>query len=361
MTNLFTQIQIQLDANLPFVVYRKPDSEKIKLIWQNDDVPHYAQDLSESGFVFASFNVERGTMLIKFDNVLEEKYSGEEFTPAETMDIIYDSEFEHTKLVQKGIDAIQKGLFDKVVLSHYVTSREKIESPIRVFKNLLNTYQTAFVYLWYHPKAGMWLGATPEKLLEMDGPIGKTMSLAGTQLYTENVIWESKEQEEQKFVTKYIGEALKGKVVNYTETDPYTVQAGTLAHIKTDIMFTLKREVSLSEVVRQLHPTPAVCGTPKEEAKEFILENEGYDRSFYTGFLGELNLTKERTNNRRNTENRVFNTARKTSDLYVNLRCMQITNGEANIYVGGGITKDSDPKKEHQETINKSLTMRKVL
>jgi isochorismate synthase len=95
-------------------------------------------------------------------------------------------------------------------------------------------------------------------------------------------------------------------------------------------------------LIDALHPTPAVCGLPKESAKEFILENEGYDRSFYTGFLGELSV-----------ENR--------SNLFVNLRCMQVKDATYYIYIGGGITSASVPEKEWEETVAKSKVMLRVL
>ena len=103
----------------------------------------------------------------------------------------------------------------------------------------------------------------------------------------------------------------------------------------------------MQEIVRLLHPTPAVCGFPKEEAKVFILENEQYDRRYYTGFLGELNQSDV---------NGVLN-----SDLFVNLRSMEIEGSNANIYIGCGITKDSIPEKEWEESVNKSQTMKRVL
>ncbi|WP_313791385.1 chorismate-binding protein [Lacinutrix neustonica] len=112
-----------------------------------------------------------------------------------------------------------------------------------------------------------------------------------------------------------------------------------------------------------MHPTPAVCGLPKATAKQFILENENYKREFYTGFLGELNCQERtsRNTNRRNVENNAYNLVNTVSNLYVNLRCMQLSDVQASIYVGGGITKDSMPKKEWEETVNKAETMKKVL
>ena len=105
-------------------------------------------------------------------------------------------------------------------------------------------------------------------------------------------------------------------------------------------------ENGLYSLVDLLHPTPAVCGLPKEAAKQFILENENYNRSYYTGFLGELNMGLQNKND---------------SHLFVNLRCMEIEKNEAYIYVGGGITKESNPEEEWEETVAKSNIMLKVL
>ena len=122
-----------------------------------------------------------------------------------------------------------------------------------------------------------------------------------------------------------------------------TVKAGNILHLMTKISGTLKHDPnSLKKIVRTLHPTPAICGLPRDSAKNFILKNEHYNRAFYTGYLGEFNIKYK-------------------SDLYVNLRCMQIKGKEAIIYVGGGITKDSIPKSEWEETVNKSKTIKNVL
>ncbi len=119
----------------------------------------------------------------------------------------------------------------------------------------------------------------------------------------------------------------------------------------------------MKEIISALHPTPAVCGLPKEKAKKFILSEENYDREFYTGFLGELNLQKnvQRSRTRRNVENLAYRAVKKETGLYVNLRCMKIEDGKAVLFVGGGITKDSVPEDEWEETVNKAQTMKKVL
>ena len=91
-----------------------------------------------------------------------------------------------------------------------------------------------------------------------------------------------------------------------------------------------------------LHPTSAVCGMPKMAALEFIQSHENYDREFYSGFLGPVNVENE-------------------TNLFVNLRCTKIQNRTATLYAGGGITEDSIPEKEWQETELKCQTMLAVL
>ena len=116
-------------------------------------------------------------------------------------------------------------------------------------------------------------------------------------------------------------------------------------------------------MLESLHPTPAVCGFPREKAREFILENEYSDREFYSGFLGEINLKQEvkRSSNRRNQENQAYASILNQSQIFVNLRCMKLVEGEAEIFIGGGITADSNPTAEWEETVNKSYTIKSVL
>ena len=175
------------------------------------------------------------------------------------------------------------------------------------------------------------------------------MALAGTQKWndSENVIWHQKEQDEQQFVTDFIVNELHNKIDNLEITKPYTVKAGKLLHLKTDISGILKQDTNLKNIIQILHPTPAVCGFPKEVAKQFIIENENYNRQFYAGFLGELNKD--------------FDTNENKTDLFVNLRCMKIENNTINFYAGGGITKDSIPEKEWEETVNNTNTMKSCI
>lgn len=355
------------DDALPFALYRKPNANTLKGFFQEDDDIYYSENLMESGFVFAPFdNTEKTVLIPKSSALVLESNADFEYrseTPNETALPLETAEAFHIQLVTKAINEIENKTFKKVVVSRKETVILKENNPFELFKRLLATYKNAFVYCWYHPKVGLWLGATPETLLSVTGNRFTTMSLAGTQTFVnkKDVVWQAKETEEQALVTTYISDNLTPLVSSLSVGQVETLKAGSLLHLRTKISGLLTS--NLKDVVTALHPTPAVCGLPKLETKAFIIANENYKRDFYTGYLGELNITesKTRNSNRRNVENNAYGIIKKVTNLYVNLRCMQLTETKASIYVGGGITKDSSPEKEWQETVNKTQTMKKVL
>ncbi|WP_298330785.1 chorismate-binding protein [uncultured Dokdonia sp.] len=371
-TDFFEHIEEHFESTLPFVVYRKPNEEKIHALLQDDETLHEVHDFSESGFVFAPFDASTSeTVLIPAEEsfVMElDSFENEMLLEAETILVNHTNEDReaHIKLVNRGIEAIADTAMKKVVLSRKQNIPHNYESPVEIFKRLLGTYKTAFVYCWYHPNVGLWLGATPETLLSINNRRLHTMSLAGTQKTSasSDVVWGEKEQEEQQFVTDSIVENLSTLVNDLQVSDVKTQQAGTLLHLKTDISAIInENETSIAAVINALHPTPAVCGLPKNEAKEFILNHEGYARSYYTGFLGELNYKteKKRARTRRNVENLAYSAIKKHTHLFVNLRCMEVDASGAQLYVGGGVTASSDAVAEWEETVNKLQTVAKVL
>ena len=346
-----------LKGGLPFVVYRHPKSDFIKAFFQKTDTLFYAKDYQGSGFVFAPFDNREPSILfplsesVRFNANTTKSFIEDERNETVSESSSEDSKAKHIDLVKNGIQFLEKNNFKKVVLSRKETIMQKKFDVIGGFKKLLLNYKDAFVYCWFHPKVGLWLGATPETLLNVTNNTFSTMALAGTQIYDvdSKVVWQPKEVEEQQLVTDFIREQLnkcqfeRSRELNtFKVSKPYTVKAGNLLHLRTDISGKLTEQLTLKEIINLLHPTPAVCGVPKQEAKDFILQNEKYSRQFYTGFLGELNLNK-------------------TSNLYVNLRCMQVLNDQIEIYVGGGITKDSNPESEWKETVAKSKVMMYIL
>ncbi len=363
---LLAQLSQHYEKQLPFVVYRKPKQGEVIALLQNDNLLHTSKNYSETGFIFAPFDELNQSILIQAHSRLESTFESNQALQfvANTDDFINTRAKEfHLNLVARGIEEIGNGSLHKVVLSR-CSELLCSKSPFVLFQNILTYYESAFCYLWYHPKVGTWLGATPEKLLRVVNNNFATMSLAATQQHVNNQDpqWSDKEIEEQQIVTDYIKTAIKYHVTNLQISERESIRSGQLWHLKNSLSGTLK-DTSLLPIVRALHPTPAVCGTPLSTAKNFILQHENYSREFYTGFLGEINIKsqKKRSKNRINKEHQVYHTITKTSELYVNLRCMQLKNDHALIYAGGGITKDSIAEDEWLETVAKMATMSRII
>lgn len=255
-------------------------------------------------------------------------------------------------MVSKAIGKIESGAFEKVVLSRYTD----VELPPNFsakefFDQLCSTYPNAFCSIVFLPGEGIWVGASPELLVSETKDSFKTISLAGTKKLEEGqspseIAWTQKEIEEQALVSRYIVNCFKKiRLREFHERGPKTVKSGNLAHLMTEFIVDYK-EVSFDGLADQmldlLHPTSAVCGMPLDTAKSFIEAEEGYDRSYYSGFLGPVNYEH-------------------STDLFVNLRCMNIKGNMARIYAGAGITHDSIPGKELEETQLKMDILRRLI
>lgn len=352
---------------VPFVMYKIPDAEFIEVIIQKDKRLDYALSFKESGFVMAPFDQHKNAILFSEENVLRyqsqivSKDKENFHEPLNDIESEYDelARDRHIELVEKGMERIKNGDFIKAVLSRSEFVALHDLDIIQMFLKLMSTYAEAFVYVWYHPKVGLWAGASPETLLRTKGNRFKTMSLAGTQKYRAEVeaFWGEKEVQEQQIVTDHLLDSLDGFSLEISKT--YTKKAGSLLHLCNDIEGVLDHKVTLKNLINRLHPTAAVCGFPRKKVQEFILEQEAYDRSFYTGFIGELNWVKGKPELKENV-----NLSHIESNLFVNLRCMQLIQEPrpgAIVYVGGGITSQSDPVLEWDETVDKSLVMKSVL
>lgn len=243
--------------------------------------------------------------------------------------------------VEAAKKVIQTEGLQKVVLARSKTLHTSINQLEIIVLNLRAQYPLSCIAIHYHPETGLWISATPELLLSTaaDGTF-KTVSLAGTQKYDasvpiRDVSWTHKEIEEQALVSRYIINCFKTiRLGEYIEQGPRTIQSGNLLHLKTD--FTANtNEVNMDELgttmLQLLHPTSAVCGMPKKPALDFIEKYETFDRKLFSGYSGPVNINKE-------------------TSLYVTLRCAQIHADAITLYAGAGITADSVPQREFEET-----------
>ncbi len=231
---------------------------------------------------------------------------------------------------------LQAGTFRKLVLSQPFEFR--YNDPAQTFASLCKAYPHSLVYLLYTPETGMWIGATPELLLEQTSKGWETMALAGTK-DSETAPWDEKNREEQRVVCQYVKEQLTPLCESVEESPVTTLHTGNLYHLCTKFRFEPKKNTNLDALTDALHPTPAVCGLPKEKAIDFLLENEGYDRAYYAGYLGPVGIDGE-------------------THLYVNIRCAQLhSQNKATVYAGSGLLASSTLESEYKEISKKSQAL----
>ena len=260
---------------------------------------------------------------------------------------------------------IQQGEFSKIVLARQAREPMKAGlSPLQLFLKACQAYPRLFIALISTRRGGTWLMSTPEILLSGKEKEWSTMSLAGTMRLTgqqlnfdvppsieghstpahgnPDIRWGIKDIQEQRFVSTYITECLERYATSLHEHGPYTMRAGDLVHLRSDFAFTLPDCSHLGDLLQTLYPTPAVCGVPKDAARDFILRNEYAPRSYYSGFAGPLY-------------------PEAGTHLYVSLRCMRIDSDGYSLFAGGGLLADSVMKQEWEETEAKLHTMRALL
>ena len=259
--------------------------------------------------------------------------------------------YDFKKSVLDAVLDIENGIFQKVVLARTILEQNLNKlNPLEIYIRLTKKYPSAFVSIVYNPEFGLWIGATPELLIEQNSDgIFKTVSVAGTKTYIQGsdiseINWQQKEIEEQAFVSRYIiNQFKKIRVREFEEFGPVVTLAGNLVHLKTEFKVNTN-EINFPELstvmLKLLHPTPAVCGESKEKSLQFILNNENFERELYSGFFGPIN---------------------SNINLFVNLRCMKIYKNSFQLFAGAGITKNSDADKEFEEINSKFSTLQSVL
>lgn len=335
-----------------FALYRLPgDDHYVELIQTVGD-PQVLQSVEQldgkQGFVLAPFAVSDDCPLLLLQPDSVSRLPLSEFPPDMVSDIPEDNVMfqednkeTYSEDFRSFYTHIKEGEFDKLVLARRAVDHVRLaEEPRLLFLRACIFYPKMFVALVHTPVSGTWLTATPEILLE--GGMGSyhTISLAGTMGFWGSTMWSDKNISEQHYVSSYIADCIKRFGCQCEQNGPYTVTAGSLRHLRSDFYFQLPDESRLGTFLRQLHPTPAVSGMPKEKSVRFICEHEHAGRRYYSGFMGPLSMQGE-------------------THLYVSLRCMQLFGTRYELYAGGGLLAESDERLEWKETEAKMQTMRR--
>ncbi|MBN1340665.1 MAG: chorismate-binding protein [Bacteroidales bacterium] len=363
MNKLHKAIHLCLDKNIPFVSYRIPGKRRVQTRIQLSGRMLFFSSLSEAvnrpGFIYAPFHPATNYPVALFgpeimfegdaqDELLEKLSASSGLNADCKQDLPFQiSKAEYIEQAKTFIDSFDK-IFRKAVLSRVILPPCRAGFDVVAFYfRMLESYPEVFCHLIHIPGKGTWAGASPETLLKVDGKTARTVSLAGTKLKKKegpSSRWGNKEKDEQQIVTEHIEEVLKNTGITEYQKDPVLdTPAGELVHLTTAIHFDAALIKGIEgRFIEALHPTPAVCGSPKKDALKLILSTEKHNREYYSGVLG------------------IVEGAGKM-DLFVNLRCMKIVGNQPVLYVGGGLTAFSDPEKEWEETQLKAATLTRYI
>ena len=361
MSRFCDVIDRMIEGNIPFFLYRLPNSMIIKCGYLLSETIRFGsvdEFIGQKGFVMAPFegdkcyflpadrafelpheldSLDRETSHLHFSEKAEPEFAG-----------TITSKEEYVVQCSHFINEIRQGNSEKVILSRIVQSNSinKRTAPA-LFESLCDHYTSAYVFLVNMPGVTTWIGATPETLLSVHRDHFTTMSLAGTQKWDDQITsnpdnWSPKDREEQAIVTRYICKQVESLSLSEVTCSSLQVKrAGNVAHLQTLIQGKIRKN-QIAPLIKALHPTPAVCGSPKEEACKLIKEVETHSRSFYAGYLG-------------------YTSEGGDLELFVNLRSARLLKDYGLLYVGGGITAESKPALEWEETCLKARTILNVL
>jgi menaquinone-specific isochorismate synthase len=262
------------------------------------------------------------------------------------------SEWQHR--VSSAIEKIKSGDVEKVVLARDAVATS--DSPIdlhSIIDHLVADYPSTWVYT-----LGGLVGATPELLLRLSKSLATSRVLAGTIRKTgdeekdlanaASLAKSSKDLEEHEYAVRSVVEALSPFTTSTNVPDsPFVLHLANVMHLATDVTGVIhegSNKTDIFALLNSLHPTAAVCGTPRNKAFEIISELEGMNRQRYSGPVGWVDY-------------------RGDGEMGIALRCGQLSQDKLSLraFAGCGIVVGSDPEKELAEAHAKLAPMRSAL
>jgi isochorismate synthase len=262
----------------------------------------------------------------------------------------------------------------KTVYSRVISGDNPTLDLASTASELFAMFPDAFGFLYYTPQTGCWIGATPETLLSVDLSTRQlfTMAYAGTRPNAGDEPWDGKNLHENSIVADYIYKKLNDLGIQPEISSPQTATYGDIQHIRRDIMATLPDGLELSSLIDAINPTPALCGTPLNDAIADITELEPHRRNCYGGFIAlhQLGCSFHSFVNLRSAhlqlrplqgDNQAVQTANGTDATTICNNGTATTTIRYNIFVGGGIIAQSNPGTEWNETCAKASRLLRLL
>ncbi|HUF11593.1 MAG TPA: isochorismate synthase [Longimicrobiales bacterium] len=285
----------------------------------------------------------RKRTLDSLESLLASPAPGSAHTPALRGNVAADDDRERfRRLVEGALVAIERGPATKIVTARSARLAADGEVDTRALAAALLRADGTYRYL---ARIGdtTFAGASPERLVEKQGGVVRTEAVAGTApAEHEDAPLDEREKDRREHlaVVLAIEEALAPLALALDHPDePVVRKHGRIAHLVTPFEGRVAHETHVLDLADALHPTPAVAGTPRDVALDFIARHEELRRGWYAGPIGWFDLDGD-------------------GELAVALRCVRIEGSAVDVYAGAGIVAGSNPGAEFDETV---LKMRSTL
>ena len=249
----------------------------------------------------------------------------------------------YTESVKQALEEINAGAYEKIVLARGIRlTADAPWQPLDTLNSLRERFARCFAFSFGAGKGRSFIGATPERLLRVCNGQLLTEAIAGSAprgatagedaKFARDLLASEKDLHEHICVRDSILRNLEHLGISgHTSTVPQLLQLANVQHLQSIIEAQVDKKVHLLEIVQQMHPTPAVGGTPREKALPRIHDLEQIDRGLYSGVIGWFNHLNE-------------------GEMVVGLRSALVEGKEARLYAGAGIVDESVPEKEMKET-----------
>lgn len=247
------------------------------------------------------------------------------------------------------LHGIQAGAVEKAVLArHQLVRSSRPISPTVVLRRLCSAYSGCTVFA-FGRHASCFIGATPERLVRLDGQQVQVTALAGSAprgskdkedcAFGRTLLSDDKERREHALVVQGLRAALAPLCCRLAIPDtPTLLRMPNVQHLYTPIAGELREKAHILQLVEALHPTPACGGFPREPALSLIRAHESFNRGWYAGPIGWID-------------------GQGSGEFVAAIRSALLSTYEAILYAGCGIVAGSDPEREYQESCLKLRPM----
>jgi len=248
-------------------------------------------------------------------------------------------------IVTEALDSLKVGEHEKIVLARKSVLKLNAKlNPFLFLKEIEAKNNRSFHFCFQPTKTSAFLGASPERLYQRCGNLMKSEAIAGTrprgepslenQKLKKELLNSAKDIQEHEYVYEFIQAQFKKLCSKFQATEHLSIlelQEGM--HLVSRFGGTLKNDFSDAEVLKSLHPTPAVAGTPAHWAVDAISFYEPFSRGWYAGPVGWV--------------------GKDSAEFVVAIRSGLVHDDQISLFSGAGIVKGSTPQNEWDEIENK--------